>query len=152
MAMIEKKLTYGNITGTPFPEYTNIKTLALAGYTFLDRIIINGVTHGGPGGTLTKTITLSDGEFFNGITLRSGGVIDMLSISTNKHQNLRSRPENVDGIGGGILHCALHEGRLLGLSGMVGHFPGLSQAVICRLTFRVLMPDPPIIKDDCTLW
>jgi len=138
--MVERTLTFGNNPGTPFPEYTDIRSIALSGGSFLDRIIINGVAYGGPGGTETETLSFAPDEYIRGVRLRSGGVIDSLEIYTSKHQYLRA--------GGyrGQLHHPLWDGRLLGISGLIGPFKAGETPLVARLTLHVEEPHP--IPDD----
>lgn len=146
MPIVEKTISFGNNAGEAFPEYNTIRSVAFASGIFIDRIIINGDSYGGPGGTLSETLVLAENEWIESVTLRSGDVIDSLRLTSNTNKSIHGGGQ------GGRLHCALVHGRVLSISGMVGYWHGFNLPVICRLTFKVLMPDPPPIKDDCSPW
>ena len=107
-----KVLTVGGTGGDAFVPAT-VKSLALSTGSKVDQITIDGVSHGGSGGSASPVLNLSEGEYINRIEIRSGSKIDFLEFTTNKGHS-------IEGGGSGGDATALSNIRLLTISGRSG--------------------------------
>lgn len=103
--------TFGGSGGSLFLQ-TGIQSLALRSGKYVDAIIINGTSYGGPGGTITKTITFAADEYISRIEIRKGVYVDQLEITTNKGQSIQG-----GGRGGS---ASTVEGMIVSLGGRSG--------------------------------
>ena len=67
---------------------TGIESLAISSGIRVDALIINGVRHGGPGGSVGEVLEFEADEYINRIEVNSGTVLDRLEITTNKGRQI----------------------------------------------------------------
>lgn len=92
---------------------TEIQNLALRSGSLIDSVIVNGQNFGGLGGGLSGTLTLQKGEYVNRVEVRSGGMVDHLTFSTNYGHSL-------DGGGAGGGYHVLDNIKLVSITGKHG--------------------------------
>ncbi|MDC7225007.1 MAG: hypothetical protein PQJ60_14760, partial [Spirochaetales bacterium] len=78
---------FGGEGGGEFPKQ-NIKEIGLRTGSRVDQIRINGVEHGGDGGSDLGSISLGNDEYINRIDLRSGSEIDKVIFTTNEGHSI----------------------------------------------------------------
>ncbi len=121
--MQRRTLTFGGDGGGPFVG-GHPGSLGLRGGALLDAIIINGQKYGGDGGSATSVETLSPGEYWNSIYIRSGSLIDHLKLTSSGGRTLER-----GGDGGG--EASYSNLRIINISGRCG-------ALVDSLSFDVV--------------
>jgi hypothetical protein len=110
--MQRRTLTFGGGGGGPF-NGGHPGSLGLRGGSLLDAIIINGQKYGGDGGSATNIETLSPGEYWNSIYVRSGSLIDHLKLTSSGGRTVER-----GGDGGG--EATYSNLRIISISGRCG--------------------------------
>ncbi|MFF0924442.1 hypothetical protein ACFYE8_33165 [Rhizobium leguminosarum] len=121
----EKRYDFGRVVGDyQFAQVSEIKKLRFKSGSFIDRIVINDNGYGGDGGTLSPEFEFGDIETIQELTIASGGVIDRFSFVTSNGRNMS--------VGGPNGDSKTIRGKVTGIAGEVGHYPG-GPKVVCRL-------------------
>lgn len=106
--------TYGGNGGGPFSP-RNPQSVGLRSGDFIDAIIIDGEQFGGSGGGNPTIETLNSDDYWNAYTVRAGGFIDHLKLSSKSGRT-------VEGGGGGGDESSETDLRVIAISGRSGEF------------------------------
>jgi len=104
--------SYGGTGGAVF-ALAAVKEIGLRTGDRVDQITVNGVAHGGNGGSDRGSITLDDDEYICKVSLRSGDRLDAVTFTTNKQRS-------VGGGGTGGSSATLENIRVLAIGGRSG--------------------------------
>lgn len=134
--------TFGGGGGNPFAsQYPRSMGLSTAGE--VDALILNESWLGGRGGGNPSSIVLGDKEYWSDVTVRWGGRIDYLSLTTNKGRSVSGGNPN-----GGDNAVRLSGIRLLSVAGRsdqrldaieLGYIPGFRPSQLVEAQKQVIL-------------
>ncbi|MCG5487356.1 MAG: hypothetical protein KK482_27415 [Sinorhizobium meliloti] len=135
--MVEKTFNVGWSKGIPFSEQTGIQSVGLIGGAKLDRIILNGIAFGGPGGYESHpAIALQPGEYFDRIEVYHGEVIDALFFYTNLGRKTYGGTAIITDPN--LQYVNIRFNQLYGISGQISQNASNGQPhLVCNLRIRV---------------
>ena len=105
------------IPGAGAFDVLTIENIGMAGGDYVDRIVINGQTQGGQGGTASQPISLTQGEYVNEISIiaRADSYVSYLKFATNKGQSIEAGTISIE-------PTVVSNIKLLGITGYSGWY------------------------------
>ena len=139
--MVRRTMVLGGGGGTAF-GLTNPKSIGLRSGPLVNAIIINGLQHGGGGGSATSIESLDGDDYWSQILVHSGNVIDYLSLTSRDGRT-------VAGGGGGGTPLNLQNVRIMAIGGRAYEFVDslLIDVVIDYVASECVVKNATIVLD-----